>query len=140
MKYDFGMYVKDLRTYKNLSKSELARLSGLDRSTIIGIENGSRKMPKAETIIKLAKALECNDIHLLKQAGYLIENKKNKMLEFELVIKGYVTVVGDSNQECLAKGDKKIYDAIQSLQGKSSKFDEIAKEAEMDLNIKIIGE
>lgn len=140
MENNFGKLITELRSYKSMTKSELARLSGIDRTTIIAIEGGYRKMPKAETIIKLAKALEYNDIQLLKEAGYLIENKDSKVLEYELVIKGYINVVGDSNQECLAKGDRKIFDAVQSLQGKSSKFDEIAIDAEMDVSVKIVDE
>ena len=140
MRSDFGLYIKNLRTYKNLTKTELAKLSKIDRTTIIAIENGTRRMPKAETIIKLAKALECNDIELLKIAGYRIEDKDIKVLEYELVISGFITVSGDSNNECLANGDKKIFDAVHSLKGKSSKFDEIAQEAEMNVSLKIVGD
>lgn len=138
MKNTFGEVLTELRCNKNMSKSELSRVSGIDRTTIVAIESGCRKMPKAETIIKLAKALEYNDISLLKLAGYLIEDKDSKTLEYELIIKGYVNVVGNSNQECLANGDRKIFEAVQSLQGKSSKFDEIATDAEMDVSVKFI--
>ncbi|SFQ99576.1 helix-turn-helix domain-containing protein [Desulfoscipio geothermicus] len=53
----FGNYLKQLRNKKNLTQKELARLAGIDPSTLCRLEQGSRK-PTPRMVRKLARALE----------------------------------------------------------------------------------
>ena len=53
----FGNYLKQLRNKNNLSQKELARLAGIDPSTLCRLEQGSRK-PTPRMVRKLARALE----------------------------------------------------------------------------------
>lgn len=58
-----------LRTYANLSQSMLAEKSGINIRIIQSYEQGMRDINKAQfsTIIKLAKALNCDPIELLEK-------------------------------------------------------------------------
>lgn len=58
---NLGHNLKRLRTVADLSQQELADKSGVDRSTIIGIERGTRQ-PHVSNLAKLAKALRVNMI------------------------------------------------------------------------------
>lgn len=49
--------VKRLREEKNLSQSELARLSGVSQSYISELEDGKAKNPSIKTLGKIAEAL-----------------------------------------------------------------------------------
>ncbi|WP_081410927.1 helix-turn-helix domain-containing protein [Desulfotruncus alcoholivorax] len=53
----FGSYLKQLRNKNNLTQKELARLAGIDPSTLCRLEQGSRK-PTPRMVKKLARALE----------------------------------------------------------------------------------
>jgi transcriptional regulator with XRE-family HTH domain len=50
------IFLRKIRIEKGLSYRELAELSGVSKSGIASIENG--KMPRIDTLCKLAKALE----------------------------------------------------------------------------------
>ena len=56
--------IKEIRIKKNLSQSELARLSGMDRSNLNKIENG-KKQPTLQTLNKIAGALKVSVKSLL---------------------------------------------------------------------------
>ena len=56
--------IKEIRIKKNLSQSELARLSGMDRSNLNKIENG-KKQPTLQTLNKIAGALRVSVKSLL---------------------------------------------------------------------------
>ena len=66
--YDKSMLAR-LRTYANLSQSMLAEKSGINIRIIQSYEQGMRDINKAQfsTIIKLAKALNCEPIELLEK-------------------------------------------------------------------------
>ena len=51
-----GQNLKEIRTEKNMSQSDIARRLGVDRGYISNIENG-KKNPTLATIKKLADAL-----------------------------------------------------------------------------------
>lgn len=67
--------VKDLREAKNLTMAELARRIGSSRSTIYRIEN-RRVIPKLDTVLKLAKALEADKDLFLKKLEEIREANK----------------------------------------------------------------
>lgn len=65
------MYLKKLaklRKEKGLTQEGLARKANISYHTVIKLENGGIKNPKAETIIKLAEALSVTTDKLLR--GY----------------------------------------------------------------------
>lgn len=66
--YDKSMLAR-LRTYANLSQSMLAEKSGINIRIIQSYEQGMRDINKAQfsTIVKLAKALNCEPIELLEK-------------------------------------------------------------------------
>lgn len=49
--------IKQFRNEKNISQEELARLSGVSRAIISGLESGSIKTTTTSTLSKIAKAL-----------------------------------------------------------------------------------
>lgn len=49
--------IKRIREEKNISQEELARLSGVSRTTISGLETGKITVVGTDTLEKLAKAL-----------------------------------------------------------------------------------
>jgi len=51
------IFVEQYRIEKNLTLSELSRMSGVAKSHIFNIENGD-KTPTIKTLCKLAKALD----------------------------------------------------------------------------------
>lgn len=62
------MGLKDLREAKNLSRTELAKLSGIRYQKIRDIEVGIIKPENIalRTAVKLAQALECDPAELMK--------------------------------------------------------------------------
>lgn len=52
--------LKEIRTNRKVSQAELAEKSGVSRQTIIAIENGTRISVTTNTLVKLAKALDCS--------------------------------------------------------------------------------
>ena len=65
------MYLKNLaklRKEKRLTQEGLARKANISYHTVIKLESGGIKNPKAETIIKLAEALSVTTDKLLR--GY----------------------------------------------------------------------
>jgi len=55
-----GYRVKEIRQEKNITQKELEKRSGLSRQTISAIENGRVKFVSSNTLLALAKALECD--------------------------------------------------------------------------------
>ena len=53
-----GYKIKKYRENKNLSQTELARISGVSRSIIVGLETGTYTSTTTDTLLKIAKALE----------------------------------------------------------------------------------
>lgn len=52
--------IKEKRLEKNLSQEELAKKSRVSRTIISGLESGTLKTTTTDTLLKLARALECN--------------------------------------------------------------------------------
>lgn len=51
-------HIKELRKSRGLSQEELGRIVGVERSAVSKWETGEAK-PRADLLIKLAKALHC---------------------------------------------------------------------------------
>ncbi len=52
-----GYRIKEYREKKNLSQKELARISGVSRTIIVGLESGTYTTTTTDTLLKIAKAL-----------------------------------------------------------------------------------
>ena len=61
--------VKEIREAKGLSQEELAKKSGVCRTTISGLESGSVKVTSTKTLSKIAEALnkKVSDLFLWEQ-------------------------------------------------------------------------
>lgn len=55
-----ALCIKELREKKGMTQSELARVSGISRQTIINLECGTTPSAMSSTLIKLADALDCS--------------------------------------------------------------------------------
>lgn len=53
-----GYKIKEYRERKNLSQTELARISGVSRSIIVGLETGTYTTTTTDTLLKIAKVLD----------------------------------------------------------------------------------
>lgn len=53
-----GYKIKEIRTQKKMTQTELAAKSGVSRSIIAQLESGRRTRTTTSTLIKLAAALE----------------------------------------------------------------------------------
>lgn len=52
-----GYKVKELREERDMTQEELAEKSGVSRTIISGLENGTARATTTKTLLKLAKAL-----------------------------------------------------------------------------------
>ncbi|MCY0893073.1 MAG: helix-turn-helix domain-containing protein [Acidibacillus sp.] len=66
---DFGRLLKELRLQKNMSLRDLAEKTGVSYSFIGSMEKGRYK-PSRDTVIQLAKFLNCDVDDLLVSAGF----------------------------------------------------------------------
>ena len=55
-----GYRIRECRKEKNMSQCELAEKSGVSRTIISGLENGTITTTTTDTLLKIAKALENN--------------------------------------------------------------------------------
>ena len=73
---DFNILIKEAREKNNISKSELSRLIGVTPAYITMLENGKKKKPSTDILIKLSQAL---DIPLILLSASLNKNHDNKI-------------------------------------------------------------
>lgn len=86
----FGEYIKEMRNNKKLSSRELAGKAGISQAYLSQLETGKNKNPTAETISKLAKALEVDYTELLFQTELVqktVEEKADE--EVNTIIENY---------------------------------------------------
>lgn len=53
-----GYRIKEVREEKRMTQEELAAKSGISRTTISGLENGTARSASTKTLLKIAAALE----------------------------------------------------------------------------------
>lgn len=58
-----GEKIKSIRKLKKISQQELGNMLGVSQAMIAQYENGKR-IPKIETLIKIAEALDLSLIHI----------------------------------------------------------------------------
>ena len=71
----FGIVISRLRVQKNLTQEQLSGLAGIARSHLAALESG-QKTPKAETIWKLAEALNIKPSRLIQMTEKAMEEGK----------------------------------------------------------------
>lgn len=59
------LFLKDWRIKRGMTRSALARLSGVSRQTIILIEDGVTTVPTRPTLRRLARILRCDPTEFL---------------------------------------------------------------------------
>lgn len=52
-----GYRIRETRKSKNMTQEELSRLSGVSRTTISALENGTSKATTTKTLMNIARAL-----------------------------------------------------------------------------------
>lgn len=74
------MRLKELRTQKHISQLDMAIACGVSQSSIVGYENG-RCTPNPETLVKMAKALDCTVDELLTDPREKLEAELQAKIE-----------------------------------------------------------
>ena len=67
---EFKNIIENARIAKGISQRELAKLSGINRSTLNDIINGKIKRVDVDSLKKIAETLDLSLTNLLKVAGY----------------------------------------------------------------------
>ena len=62
----FGLRLNLARSLRKMSVNDLAYKSGVCRTTIYNLENGTQKMPNCDTVIKICKVLDVTSDYLLE--------------------------------------------------------------------------
>lgn len=148
MNYNLANVLRNERMKLNISQSELARRIGVDRTTILKIENGERKKPTIDTLIRLSKGLNINLSLLLELSGYTSRNILDDRIDedddiddefitqYTVTIKGEI-VTNDNNKEDAFKNIiKLITETFNSVDGLSEDFDELLDNSTIFLSLK----
>ena len=148
MNYNLANVLRNERMKLNISQSELARRVGVDRTTILKIENGERQKPTIDTLIRLSKGLNINLSFLLELSGYtsrnifkdsIEENKEKSLTEFIITIKGdFITDVANK-EEAFKNVINSIMEIFNSVGGISDEFDELLDNSDVFLDLKYRG-
>lgn len=148
MNYNLANVLRNERMKLNISQSELARRVGVDRTTILKIENGERQKPTIDTLIRLSKGLNINLSLLLELSGYTSRNILDDRIDedddiddefitqYTVTIKGEI-VTNDNNKEDAFKNIiKLITETFNSVDGLSEDFDELLDNSNIFLSLK----
>lgn len=148
MNYNLANVLRNERMKLNISQSELARRLGVDRTTILKIENGERQKPTIDTLVRLSKGLNINLSLLLELSGYTSKNilddriDEDDDIEDEFITQYTVTIKGeivtnDNNKEDAFKNIiKLITETFNSVDGLSEDFDELLDNSTIFLSLK----
>lgn len=71
--------IKKYHEKKNLSQTKLAKISGVSRSIIVGLETGTYTTTTTDTLLKIAKALEVKVQDIFSNYKFNILNKERKV-------------------------------------------------------------
>ena len=148
MNYNLENVLRNERIKLNISQSELARRVGVDRTTILKIENGERQKPTIDTLVRLSKGLNINLSLLLELSGYTSKNILDDRIDedddiddefiaqYTITIKGEI-VTNDNNKEDAFKNIiKLITETFNSVDGLSEDFDELLDNSTIFLSLK----
>lgn len=111
MKITFGQTLKEIRRAKDVSQRELAEKVGVDFSYISKLENDRMPPPAAETIVKLAEALDVPAEVLLANSGKVSSELKDVISSPEAI--RFLNEVKDMN---LSNDEwKSLHEQLKSL-------------------------
>ncbi|MCQ2743801.1 MAG: helix-turn-helix domain-containing protein [bacterium] len=96
-----GKRIKELRERKNLSQQQLSDIMDMEASNLSKIERGVQ-IPKEESLIKLAKALEVSIVDLFDYEHYT---------DRTMLLKNINKILTDSDEKTL----QKIYKILINL-------------------------
>ncbi len=88
----FAYYLRDLRTRRGLSITDLAIKAGVSQSEITRLEIGKRSNIRISTVMKLAKALDVDAIDLIRAIDYSIESEEKPIELLELLRTSLVSI------------------------------------------------
>lgn len=71
VKATYGEVVKNLRTQRGISQTELAKKAGISVAEVCRIEKDERKNPSMNLCVSLLKALEMSNEEFLKAVGFI---------------------------------------------------------------------
>lgn len=69
---DFGKTLAAIRTYRGMTQDQLAEASGVTENAIARYES-ERNQPRADTVVKLADALDCSVDLLLGRTPLVVK-------------------------------------------------------------------
>lgn len=69
---NFAERMRSLRKEKGLKKTEVAKGTGLDRSTVTNYESGKRDNPTAETLQRIADYFDVSIDYLTGKTDYFV--------------------------------------------------------------------
>ena len=116
---EFKNIIENARIAKGISQRELAKLSGISRSTLNDIINGKIKKVDVDSLKKIAETLDLSLTNLLKVAGYdefldylSLDKYKNKSTKD---LKEMIEKYKKSELDLLDSDAQKIRNARQKL-------------------------
>lgn len=77
---DVAAVITDAREVRSLSIRELGRRAGVSAGQISRIESGEVQRPAVETLVALARALDCNPVPLMIVAGHVTGDEARERL------------------------------------------------------------
>ncbi|MEL7568371.1 MAG: helix-turn-helix transcriptional regulator [Eubacteriaceae bacterium] len=113
---NFGKYIKNLRSDRNLTLRQLEIKSGVSNSYLSQLENGKRGIPSPDILRKLSLALGVSYQELMAVAGYLPDNNtvtKGDMKQYNKFVEH--AQIFFNNNEIDQKDKDKIFRDITDL-------------------------
>lgn len=78
---EFGLYIRKLRTNREMTIRQLELYSGVSNSYLSQLENGRRGIPSPDIIKKISKGLKVDYNDLMIKAGYMEKHESNKDID-----------------------------------------------------------
>lgn len=78
---EFGLYIRKLRSDREMTIRQLELYSGVSNSYLSQMENGKRGIPSPDIIKKLSDGLKADYIQMMKKAGYIEDVNEDDMDE-----------------------------------------------------------
>lgn len=120
VEYDFGGWIKQLRTLKGYSLMDLQKITGITASYIHRVETGSRKTPSLPVIYRLAKGLEVDPKEFYKKLNITGDDNKTNNKDFsELVTLNKFMIGGKKATHEIKSNVINIINKIQAVEWSS---------------------
>mgnify|MGYP001167391280 CR=1 FL=1 len=110
---DVAAVITDARKARSLSIRELGRRAGVSAGQISRIESGEVQRPAVETLVALARALDCNPVPLMIVAGHVTGDEARGRLAH------FVADESELASEWVHTGDAEALQRMQRIVGDS---------------------